>query len=248
MELKKAQKKEIYENGFVALRDVIPQKKINICLRAINHSIGRGMNKNDMEEFRSLSFCPELREKPAVLDLLYETPVWSLAESLIGQNKVRLWGSGQIALRFPVMEEPGKMYPHLDGIYSPGNKIARGTIQSFTMLVGVFLSDIPNDFWGNFTAWPGSHHTLESYFRNHGHEVLLKGFPPVKLGEPHQTTGNSGDVILCHYQLAHTVAINVSPFVRYAAFFRLRHVNHGIHGSKVFTDLWMEWPGIREIT
>jgi hypothetical protein len=53
-------------------------------------------------------------------------------------------------------------------------------------------------------------------------------------------------VILCHYQLAHTVAVNVSPYVRYAVFFRLRHVNHDKNNPKVFTDMWMEWPGMKE--
>lgn len=248
MELTAEQKKEIFENGFVVLPNLIPQQKINVCLRAINHSIGQGMNKKDLDEFRALSFCPELLGKPQLLDLLYETPVMSLAESVIGKDKVRLWGGGQIALRFPVMEDPGQMYPHIDGMYYPGNKIAKGTVQSFTMLAGILLSDIPNNFWGNFTPWPGSHRILEAYFQKHGHEVLFKGFPNIDLGEPYQITGKAGDVILCHYQLAHTVAINVSPNVRYAAFFRLRHLNHEKNSPKVFKDLWMEWPGIREIS
>ena len=247
MELTRAQKNEIYKKGFVVLRDLVPQKKINICLRAINHSVGQGMNKQDMNEFRSLSFCPELRGKPPVLDLLYETPAWTAAESLIGKDKVRLWGNGQIALRFPVMETPGKMFPHIDGMYSPGNKVQKGTLETFTMLVGVLLSDVPNEYWGNFTVWPESHHLLEAYFRKHGIDSIKDELPPLKPGDAHQVVGKAGDVILCHYQLAHTVVSNVSPYIRYAVFFRLKHVDHSVHKQKVLTDLWMEWPGIREI-
>jgi hypothetical protein len=247
MELTRAQKNEIYKKGFVVLRDLIPHKKINVCLRAINYSIGQGMNKEDIKEFRSLSFCPELRGKPPVLDLLYETPIWSAVQSLIGKNKVRLWGSGQIALRFPVMEAPGKMYPHIDGMYNPGNRVQKGTLETFTMLAGVLLSDVPNQYWGNFTAWPGSHHFLEDYFRKHGVDAISNELPPLKASDAHQIIGKAGDVILCHYQLAHTVAINVSPYVRYAVFFRLKHTEHAEHRPKVLTDIWMEWPGIREI-
>lgn len=239
-------KQEIFENGFVKIPGVVPQGKINVALRAINHSVGQGMNKSDMPEFRSLSFCPELRNKQPILDLLYETPVWDYAESAIGKSEVKLWGDGQIALRFPVMETPGELHPHLDGMYSPGNKIPKGTIQTFTMLAGIFLSDIPNRFWGNFTAWPGSHRLLADYFKVNGHEILRTDFPTIQLAEPYQVTGSAGDVILCHYQLAHTVVINVSPYVRYAVFFRLSHVNHRSFGDRVFTDLWLEWPEISE--
>ena len=40
MELTRAQKNEIYKKGFVVLPDLVPQKKINVSLRAINHSVG----------------------------------------------------------------------------------------------------------------------------------------------------------------------------------------------------------------
>jgi ectoine hydroxylase-related dioxygenase (phytanoyl-CoA dioxygenase family) len=247
MELTRPQKKEIYKNGYVVLRDLIPQKKINVSLRAINHSVGQGMNKEDIKEFRSLSFCPELLGQASILDLLYETPVWSAAESLIGKSKVQLWGKGQIALRFPVMETPGKMYPHIDGMYSPGNKVQQGTLGTFTMLAGILLSDTPNQYWGNFTVWPESHKFLELYFRKHGADSIKDQLPPLKDEDANQIIGKAGDVILCHYQLAHTVAINVSPYIRYAVFFRLKHTEHAVHKEKVLTDLWLEWPGIREI-
>ncbi|MCC2687065.1 MAG: Protein involved in biosynthesis of mitomycin antibiotics/polyketide fumonisin, partial [Paenibacillaceae bacterium] len=109
------------------------------------------------------------------------------------------------------------------------------------------LSDLPNVNAGNFSVWPGSHHLYERYFRELGPESLLSGMPPVDLPEPRQIIGQAGDAVFCHYQLAHGIAPNVSPNVRYAVFFRLRHVDHATDWKAPMTDLWLHWPGIREL-
>jgi hypothetical protein len=246
MELTRQQKGELFKNGFVKIPRVIPEKNLNVALRAINHSLGTGINPRDVPEFRANSFCPELRNRDPIIDLLIETPLWKLVESATERGKIKLSGGGQIALRFPVMEVPGELHPHLDGLYRPGNKVPKGKIQSFTMLAGVYLSDVPNRYWGNFTAWPGTHRSFEKYFQEHGPETLLQGLPKIKMPEPVQLLGRAGDVFLCHYQLAHTVVVNVSPYIRYAVFFRLSHIYHDAHADKVFTDIWLEWPGIKE--
>lgn len=36
------------------------------------------------------------------------------------------------------------------------------------MLVGIYLSATPEDYMGNFTAYPGSHHVLEKCFQEKG--------------------------------------------------------------------------------
>jgi hypothetical protein len=224
---------------------VAGQKSVNIALRAINHSLGKGLDPGKVPVFRATTYCPELTNKEPILNLLYETPAWEIVESIIAPQKIRLEGKAQIALRFPVMQAPGEMHPHIDGMYSVNNRIAKGTIFSFTVLVGILLSDVSNEYWGNFTGWPGTHGMFADYFKHHGTDVLKTGLPPVKLPKPEQILGKAGDMILCHYLTAHTVVVNVSPFIRYAVFFRIRHTDHATHGDKVFNDLWYEWPGIR---
>jgi hypothetical protein len=46
--------------------------------------------------------------------------------------------------------------------------------------------------------------------------------------------------------LAHGIAPNVSPHIRYAIFFRLSHEEHRADWKAPMTDLWLHWPGIRE--
>jgi hypothetical protein len=245
MKLTIPQKKEFKKKGFLKIPGVVNQKPINVALREINHSLGKGMDPKKVATYNSTSYCPDLIHKAPILDLLYKTPAWEIIESAIAPRKFKLDGGAQIALRFPVMQTPGVLHPHIDGMYSPNNKIRKGTFYSFTALAGILLSDVPNRFWGNFTAWPGTHSAFADYFLQHGNEVLKRGLPPVRISEPEQIIGKAGDMILSHYLTAHTVVVNVSPFIRYAVFFRIKHVDHEFHGQKVFTDLWHQWPGLR---
>ena len=248
MELTRLQKREIHDKGFVRVPGVVPTLMVNAARRAINHSIGQGMDKADMTRYRSQSFCPELQRAPVIADLLNRTPAWALAESAVGLGNLGPCGGGQIALRFPSDQEPsGSIGCHLDGMYSPNNGVREGAIDNFTMLLGVMLSDVPDPYAGNFTAWPGTHRLYETYFREHGPQSLLQGMPSVDLPVPEQVMGRAGDVVLCHYQIAHGVAPNASPNVRYMIFFRLQHVEHESRNWECMTDVWREWDGIRSL-
>jgi len=244
MEITGLQKQTLSKDGYAVLPGLVPEKLTNVALRAINHSIGKGIDPKDVPTFRANSYCPELRNSPPIIDLLHKTPLWKIAESLVGKGKLRLAGPPQIALRFPAMETPGELHPHLDGMYSPNNRVRKGTIQSFTMLAGVFLSNIPNNFWGNFCVWPGTHRLFAEYFQANGTESLLNGLPPIEMPEPEQILAQTGDGLICHYQLAHTVVQNVSPYVRYAIFFRLAHKDHESRKKEALTNPWLEWTGI----
>jgi len=245
MKLTSSQKNEFKRKGFLKISGVVNQKSVNVALREINHCLGKGIDPARIASYRSTTYCPEITQNSAILDLLHKTPAWGILESVLAPGKFQLDGAGQIALRFPAMEKPGDLHPHIDGMHSPNNKIRKGHIYSFTALAGILLSDIPNHFWGNFTCWPGSHAMFADYFRTHGPEILKRSLPPVELPEPEQITGKAGDMILSHYLTAHTAVVNISPYIRYAVFFRLKHVEHAAHGQNIFKDLWFQWPGMR---
>lgn len=248
MKLTYEQKRSMLDHGYIHVPGVIPQAMVDDAMRHINHSVGQGMNVADMPIFRAQSFCPELQGQSAIADLYNKTPVADMVQGLLGEGASRPVGRGQIALRFPSLQDPpGEPRCHLDGMYTPTNGVPEGKISNFTMLVGVLLSPVRTSFAGNFTVWPGTHRMYEAYFREHGPESLLNGMPKVELPQPVQTTGEPGDVFLVHYQLAHGVAPNVSPFPRYAIFFRVKHVDHDNDWKAPMTDIWLHWPGIREI-
>jgi hypothetical protein len=248
MQLNTEQKRAMYEDGYVRIPNVIPPEMVREALLAINHNlITKGMPPDQLPKFHSQSFCPEIQKAPVISDLFNKTPVKGIVESLLERGKVPDQGGAQIALRWPGYANPPKVGPpHVDGTYSPNNGVAPGTISHFTMLAGVFLSSVPGPFCGNFTVWPGTHRSFADYFRAHGPESLLKGLPPVPMPEPVQVMAEPGDLVLAHYLLAHSVAANVSPNVRYTLFFRVTHADHKQLGNECMTDPWAEWAGMRE--
>lgn len=243
------QKMALYRDGFVRIPGVIPQVMVDEALKLINGSFGdNGIDPEKLPIYRSQSYCPEVTREPQITGLISDTPAWSLIESALGVGNVSKPKGAQIAVRFPTKHDPPpEPHPHLDGMYSPNNGVPEGTIQNFTMLVGVYLSEVDRPYAGNFTVWPGSHLLYEQYFREHGPESLLNGMPPVNLPEPVQMHVKPGDVVLAHYQLAHGSAINVAPHPRYALYFRFKHKNHDDDWKARMTDIWMDWPGMQDI-
>ncbi len=252
MQLAHAQKVGFFEKGYVHISGAVPGVMVDAAVKAINHSFGNGIDPAEMINFRSRSFCPELRQAPVITDLYNRTPVKALAESMIGAGKVNPVTAGQIAVRFPLLDDPSPaLRPHLDGRYSPHNGVPAGELFSFTLLVGIALSEVTTDYAGNLVAWPGTHRLFEQYFRENGTDFIMQGdaneMPPVEMPQPQMMTARPGDAFLVHYQVAHTAAPNLSPHPRYAIYFRLRHVDHETHRFETLSDIWIEWEGMREI-
>jgi len=233
------------ERGSVVLAGLVPRERVQAALRAINASIGRGLRPEDVPRFRATSFCPELQKADVILDLFRDTPASDAAASLLGPQGLERVTTGQIALSFPEEKGTRSPHPHLDGLYTPDNGVPAGSVLSFTMLAGIVLSDVTTPGGGNLITWPGSHRLLETYFRERGPKSLLTGMPGIDLGEPEPVLARAGDVILCHYQLAHAAGPNTSPHVRYAVYFRLKRKGHDRQKWECLTDVWREWPGIR---
>jgi hypothetical protein len=241
-----AEKRALFEDGYVHLPGVVPRGLVDDALRAINGSLGaEGMPKEALPTFRARTYTPELVDSPAIRNLYALTALPALVESAIGDGKVRPPPQGQIALRFPAPGTPA--VPHIDGVYTPENGVPAGTLWHFTALVGVFLSDVLEPDRGNFTVWPGSHHLLEAHVRRHGPASISSSFPELPLPPARPIVARAGDAVLAHYQLAHGIAPNLGPHVRYAVFFRLFHVEHDARGTAALADVWREWEGMKEV-
>lgn len=242
--LTEAQRGALRRDGYLVLPEAVPRPLVDRALGAINQSLGRGLDPRRLDEYRARSFCPELQTEPVITDLALRSGVWAAAESLLGAGRVKRPRTGQVALSFPTAVQPARVHPHLDGMYAPSNGVPRGEILSFTLLAGVMLSDVTAASSGNLVVWPGTHLVYQDYFRRRGPRSLLEGMPDVPLGDPVPVTGRAGDAVLCHYQLAHAAGPNTSPHVRYAAYFRLEHVDHARQRWECLTDVWREWPGL----
>lgn len=239
---------QFQSDGFLHLPGFVPQPLVEAALHAINHRIGAGIPEDQLATWQSQSFFPDLASQPVISDLFNTSGLHDAMTQLLGEGNAPMMKSGQLALRFP--REPGAParppFPHIDGVHSKHNGVPPGTVGSFTALVGVYLTPLPREDAGNFTVWPGSHLKMQEHFREHGLEELLQGrTPKLDLAPPLQLRAQPGDAVIAHYQLLHSVASNVSPYPRYAVFFRVTHPQHHAHRMECLTDVWREWPGLQ---
>ena len=213
---------DFVQNGFGHFAGLIDEAVIAAARRKIDEDLAANYDPARKAEYDARSFCPGILGKPEIMNLLGHTEVRQRISTLLEMKELRSGGQGQVALRrahnTEAQEPP---HPHIDGIPYPLNGVVGDEISPFSLLVGVFLSEVQTQFAGNFTVWPGSHLVLERYFRERGPQATREGMPSAPIGEPKQLLCSPGDVVLCHYQLAHAAAVNTSDNDRYAVFFRL---------------------------
>lgn len=243
MKLNERQKRALVRDGYVKLNGLVPAALVKaavkeiLCLLSESNQEGRG-------SFSDNQWIKEHRAAP-IMDLLFKTPPWPIAESLIGPGKIYPAVDGFIYLRFPQREkrQDARNF-HVDGVTSPTNGIPAGTVRTQTIKMCVLLSDVPAADHGNFTVCRASHRLLEKHFRERGPETIKNGIPPLGPLRPVQLTGKAGDVVVCHQTLLHDGASNLSPRIRSAVFFNMAHVDHEKNWREALTDIWREWPGL----
>lgn len=245
MELDLKQKQQLFKDGYVVIPGLVARSLVEEALRDINHRLGLGRHQQMDSYADARDYWTDDVDAPAVMDLLHKSPLWELAQSPVAGSLDRP-KTGQIALRFPsVNNSHGGPASHIDGFFSPN---ANKTISRFTMLVGVILSDVPDKYMGNLTVYPGTHRQIAEYIKKHGTAPLRNGLASkIDLPEGVQITGKAGDAVILHYQLAHDKEQNLSPFIRYMAYWRLWHKDAESCQPEGLTDIWLEWPGIRPL-
>lgn len=208
-------------DGFVHLPQLVPSALIEAARAKIDENLAAHYDESKLVEYNNRSWCPELRAAPEILELLNNDAVLSILDTALGKHSYEA-SEAQIAIRKAHnAPAPAKPVPHIDGIPTPHNGVEGTELKSFTALVGIFLTEVPVEFAGNFTVWPGSHTLLEKHFAERGKIALEQGMPNIALGNPVQLLCKPGDVVFCHYELAHAAAVNTSDNDRIAIFFRL---------------------------
>lgn len=241
-ELTLSQKQHLYEQGWVIIPQVVPAEMVRAARDTIDSTIEKYLDSIQTR-------AHELKTDERLTNMLMKTDAFSLIESALGKGKVMPSPNVQCALRFPG-HDPKSLTnprPHLDSFH-PSVDGKPGSITPFIALSGFFLNDVEQDNSGNFVVWPGTHRQFEQFFQKHGADPNLKlGIPPVDLPEPIQIKAKAGDMILAHYQLAHTATANISNAIRYAVYIRMHHADRPKDSLDVLTDIWKYWYGMSEV-
>lgn len=234
------------KNGYLHVKRAVDNKLVNEALRAINYHLGQ-LKVNGAKPDPGPGFSMASQDVH-VLDLLHQSSVWTLAHRLVGVGKVQTKSQAQCALRFP---EPGSSMNHVDIGQLPWHVDGANVHKRspFTFLLGICLSDQTQENIGNLCVYPGSH--LQCYRALHAANEVDPGQPPREnvwqgrrpkmQSEPQQMLLQPGDAVFIHSKLAHTVAPNYSPNIRYQVYFRVFHMDH----DPARVTLWEEFEGVQ---
>ena len=198
-----AEKRFFVQQGFLHVASAVPTSFVRRARRAINHSLGAGIDKRGVARMNARVLLRRARGGPAAASPCDE-PEGLVVCALAGRGSPRGEAQGvpdRLALstarrnapharcstpgRLPhaVQRHSGRRClvwvhasAHLDGYHTPYNGIPDdGVVYGFTLLLGVMLSDADEPLSGNFTVWPGTHLKLELHFRVHGVHSLERG-------------------------------------------------------------------------
>lgn len=187
------------DNGFVVVPGLVDPDRV----RAANAAI------DDLIATQPAPYWNQTA--PALVRPILDPPVWTVAEQLTG-DPLDPYVNGIHDVQVCVTPPPYPHQPgagHLDG-FKYQKEGDRQHLRSFTLLVGVILSDQTGDNMGNLHAWPGSHLEAAAYARRHGVDAFVsavmrnEAMPPVDFSAGSvQVHGAPGDVVFAHYLLAH---------------------------------------------
>ena len=192
-----------------------------------------------------------------LLALARNDVVWRIVERFLGAGNADPNVGAQVALRFSggvhddltasgsaVRRKLGGRDWHTDGM-------RQGRKHSFSILLGVALSDMAVEDVGNLCVWPGSHRFCHSAMRHpdgkiqrdRGWEAGDGALPD--LGAPTQLLLRAGDIVLAHSELAHAGGPHLGPDIRYMVYFRVRHRGWGGMADAFLRDMWCDYEGLK---
>ncbi|SFC62147.1 phytanoyl-CoA dioxygenase family protein [Streptomyces aidingensis] len=188
------------------------------------------------------TFAPELGSEPALLDLFHRSGVRELAVDLLGT--VAPVTTVQIQLRLPDAEVRGaqpEKAMHVDGVACP--HLDPRELRTFSLLVGVVLSEIDDPAGGALHYVPGGHLRMAEWFGSAWSLGITEQTPPeigTEQGVP--LLGGPGDLLLMHHLVPHAVGRNLTSRPRAMAYFRVSHPNHAGRRLEALRNPWLDYP------
>ncbi|MEN0068037.1 MAG: phytanoyl-CoA dioxygenase family protein [Myxococcota bacterium] len=238
----------LQQHGFVQLPQMIGREALARANRAIDDDLQHHYDPRRKLEYMHRSWCPRLRRTKVITSLLQTPRVRDAIQQVLPFQRLFGTSLGQIAIR-PIHpnEPPEPPDWHIDGVANPHNGIGTRSLQTFTALVGIFLSTTPSKEAGNFTVWPQSLPRMRDWFAE-DRRRMRQGRPKIDPGRALQLPTKAGDVVIANYLLGHGTASNISLVERRAVFFRLALPGLFFRRYAHVVDPWRGWSMPSSVT
>lgn len=231
-------------DGLIIRRDFVPADLIDRAKTLIDDWYVRDMDHAQLTAYTQRTFAPDLGGHPDLLALLTQSGLAELAGDLLDDYKPV--NTVQIQIRVPDTAEAGSQPEkpmHVDGVACP--HLDPDELRTFSLLIGVVLSNISDPASGALRYVPGGHLRMSNWFRNEWALGLTDQVPPQVDSEHGQPLlGSPGDVLVMHHLVPHAAGHNLTASPRVMAYFRLSHVDHADRRLDALRDPWLDYPAL----
>jgi hypothetical protein len=229
-------------DGMIARRAFVAPTLVERAADLVSAWYHNEMDQAQLAMYTQRTFAPDLGSHPDVLALFTESGVANLVNELVGVFSPVT--TVQIQIRVPETDldqaQPAKAM-HVDGIACP--HLDPAELRSFSLLVGVVLSDVSDPAGGALRYVPGGHLRMAEWFRSEWSLGLTDQVPPhIDAEEGTPFLGAPGDVLLMHHLVPHAVGRNNTRKPRIMAYFRISHVDHASRRLDALRDPWLDYP------
>jgi hypothetical protein len=232
------------DDGMITKRGFVPRALVNHAAALVNNWYSNDMDQTQLTAYTQRTFAPELGGHPDLLALLTDSGVSELVKDLVGEFAPVT--TVQIQIRIPeadLLQVQPEKEMHVDGVACPHLNPAE--LRTFSLLVGVVLSDVSDPGGGALRYVPGGHLRMSDWFRSEWSLGLTDQVPPqidAEQGIPF--LGMPGDVLLMHHLVPHAVGRNHTTTPRIMAYFRISHIDHASHRLESLRDPWLDYPAL----
>ena len=225
-------------DGYAVVRGLAGSKVVRLATEAINRELAASPPREGPNS-RPLSAHAE----PALFAAVYRSPMWGVLNDLVAPSRLEVVGDEAQLVVHPAPSTATSLTPHIDG-HGPNFEAP----QTFSLIVGILMSDQPDADMGNVVVWPGTHLLYSEYLRAYGPRGLLehagriqRAAPNVALPRPTAVRGRTGDVYIAHPLLGHETGANFNGPTRKAIYLRLRRVDHSDRWEQCLLDPLLEY-------
>jgi len=183
------------QDGAVVRRAFVPGRLVDRVRSSVDGWYRTEMDPALISSYTQRTFAPDLGNDHDVLALFHESGVADLVTSLVPEIEPVV--TAQIQIRVPESDtditQPEKAM-HVDGVSCP--HLDPSELRTFTLLVGVVLSEIADSGGGALRYVPGGHVDMAEWFRTEWSIGMTDQVPPridAEQGTP--LLGSPGDVL-----------------------------------------------------
>ncbi len=244
---------EIADKGFTTCRGLVNGRLVQAAKDAVKEQLSTDLqhaSDQDIVSWTNRTFVPEIESDHRLLDLYRLSPLAAMSAYAVAPYMLSPVERAQVQVRLSRKTPKSNAQPlkdwHCDGVQCPHLPVGR--LNTFQLLVGILLTDLPHPSGGAVQFRVGGHRSVAEAFRLNQPFSSGVQVPPKVLGLPIEAMwGAAGDAIISHHMTPHAVGKNETDTDRIMVYFRLRVVDHENVAMLQLKEPWVRMPKLAAI-